>query len=118
MKTNSAVAGVETDDANSRAAIDTLNLDLRESEERYRTLFDLVPVAVYTIDSAGVIQTFNRRAAELWGREPAFGDTDERFCGSYKLFRPDGTFMPHAQCPMAEVVTGKLSEVRDAEVII
>ena len=118
MKTNSAVTGVETDDADSLEAIDTLNLDLRESEERYRTLFDLVPVAVYTIDSAGVIQTFNRRAAELWGREPALGDTDERFCGSYKLFRPDGTFMPHAQCPMAEVVTGKLSEVRDAEVII
>ena len=37
---------------------------------------------------------------------------------AHKLFRPDGTFMPHAQCPMAEVVTGKLSEVRDAEVII
>ena len=118
MKMNSPVNVVETHDADSRAAIDTLNLDLRESEERYRTLFDLVPVAVYTIDSAGVIQTFNRRAAELWGREPALGDTDERFCGSYKLFRPDGTFMPHAQCPMAEVVTGKLSEVRDAEVII
>ena len=45
----------------TREAIDTLNLDLRESEERYRTLFDLVPVAVYTIDSAAVIQTFNRR---------------------------------------------------------
>ena len=119
MNTNSAVTGVETDDAAySREAIDTLNLDLRESEERYRTLFDLVPAAVYAIDSAGVIQTFNRRAVELWGRQPALGDTDERFCGSYKLFRPDGTFMPHAQCPMAEVVTGKLSEVRDAEVII
>jgi PAS domain S-box-containing protein len=118
MNTNSVITDVETDDTDSREAIDTLNLDLRESEERYRTLFDLVPVAVYTIDSAGVIQTFNRRAAELWGREPALGDTDERFCGSYKLFRPDGTFMPHAQCPMAEVVTGKLAEVRDAEVII
>ncbi len=119
MNTNSAVTGVETDDAAfSREAVDTLDLDLRESEERYRTLFDLVPVAVYAIDSAGVIQTFNRRAVELWGREPALGDTDERFCGSYKLFRPDGTFMPHAQCPMADVVTGKLSEVRDAEVII
>ena len=119
MKTTGAVVtGVETDAADSLEAIDTLTLDLRESEERYRTLFDLVPVAVYAIDSAGVIQTFNRRAAELWGREPALGDTDERFCGSYKLFRPDGTFMPHAQCPMAEVVTGKLSEVRDAEVMI
>jgi PAS domain-containing protein len=91
---------------------------LRTSEERYRTLFDLVRVAVYSCDAAGVIQQFNRRAAELWGREPAPGDTDERFCGSFKLFRPDGSFMPHAQCPMAEVASGKIAHVRDAEVLI
>jgi len=75
---------------------------LRESEKRYRTLFELFPVAVYSCDAAGVIQEFNRRAAELWGREPVSGETDERFCGSFKLFRPDGSFMPHEQCPMAE----------------
>lgn len=38
---------------------------LHASEERYRTLFDLGPVAVYSCDVAGVIQEFNRRAAEL-----------------------------------------------------
>lgn len=91
---------------------------LRASEERYRTLFDLGPVAVYSCDAAGVIQQFNRRAAELWGREPASGDTDERFCGSLKLFRPDGSFMPHEQCPMAEVVSGKVASVQDTEVLI
>ena len=79
---------------------------LLDSEERFRTLFDLNPVAVYSIDASGRIQQFNRRAAELWGREPAPGDTDERFCGSFRMFRPDGTFMPHEQCPMAEVVVG------------
>ena len=63
-----------------------------ESEDRYRTLFDLCPVAVYSCDAAGVIEKFNRRAAELWGREPAPGDTDERFCGSFKLFRPGRQF--------------------------
>lgn len=91
---------------------------LRESEERYRTLFELGPVAVYSCDASGVIENFNRRAAELWGCAPAPGDTDERFCGSYKLFRPDGTFMPHDQCPMAEVLSGKLAEMRDGEVLI
>jgi PAS domain S-box-containing protein len=90
----------------------------QKSEERYRFLFEFSPAAVYSIDTAGVIQEFNRHAAELWGREPALGDTDERFCGSYKLFRPDGSFMPHAQCPMAQVVTGKVAEVRNGEVII
>jgi PAS domain-containing protein len=91
---------------------------MRESEERYRMLFDLGPVAIYTCDALGVIQQFNRRAANLWGREPVLGDTDERFCGSFKLFRPDGSFMPQEQCPMAEVVSGKISEARDAEVLI
>lgn len=91
---------------------------LRKSDERYRVLFDLSPVAVYSIDASGVIQEFNRVASELWGREPASGDTDERFCGSFKMFRTDGTFMPHEQCPMAQVVNGEILEAPDAEVLI
>lgn len=91
---------------------------LRESEERYRTLFDLGPVAIYAVNSVGIIQDFNRQAAKLWGREPALGDSDERFCGSMKIFRLDGTLMPHDECPMAQVVRGTVSELRDAEVSI
>ena len=91
---------------------------LRESEERYRVLFTLGPVAVYSCDVSGVIRDFNPRAAELWGRTPKPGDTDERFCGSYKMHRPDGTFMPHDQCPMAEVLSGQIPEVHDGEVHI
>ncbi len=91
---------------------------MRESEARYRTLFELGPVAVYSIDTSGVIQHFNNHAAEMWGRTPAIGDTDERFCGSHKLFRADGSFMPHDQTPMAEVVAGKIPAVHDTEVLI
>ena len=91
---------------------------LHQSEERYRTLFDLGPVAIYSCDASGVIQDFNHRAEELWGRKPALGDTDERFCGSFKLVRPDGSLMAHDVCPMAEVLTGKISHARDAEVMI
>ena len=88
------------------------------SEERYRFLFESSPAAVYSIDASGVIQEFNRCAAELWGRSPALGDTDERFCGSQQMFRPDGSFMPHDECPMAQVVAGKVSEVTNGEVVI
>ena len=91
---------------------------LRASEERFRTLFNLGPVAVYYCDASGTIQNFNRRAVELWGRTPAAGDTDERFCGSHSLFRPDGSFMPHDQCPMAEILSGKIQEARNQEVLI
>jgi PAS domain-containing protein len=51
---------------------------LRWNEERYRTLFDLGQVAVYSCDGSGVIQEFNRHAVELWGCEPQLGDTDKR----------------------------------------
>jgi len=102
----------------SRQALVKLKAELRESEQRYRALFELGPAAVYSIDPSGVIQNFNRRAAELWGREPELGDTEERFCGSFKLFRPDGSFIPHEECPMSEVVSGKRPAVQDAEVII
>jgi PAS domain S-box-containing protein len=91
---------------------------LRESEKRYRSLFELGPVAIYSCDASGVIQQFNRRAVELWGRKPAAGHTNERLCGSHKLFRPDGSFLPHGRCPMAEVVNGKKSAVHDTEVVI
>src|SRR5262245_42019636 len=91
---------------------------LLETQERYRTLFDLAPIAVYSCDASGVIQEYNKCAIELWGRRPARGDTDERFCGSFKLYRPDGSFMPHEQCPMGDVLTGKVPGVHDGEVHI
>lgn len=113
-----AALNLMEDAVESRKAMEGLNQDLRASEDRYRTLFNLGPVAVYSCDSSGVIQNFNSRAAELWGRSPKHGDTDERFCGSHKLFHPGGSFMPHERCPMAEVVSGRLSEVSDEEVVI
>lgn len=94
------------------------NEAVHASEAKYRALFDLGPVAVYSCDVSGVIEHFNQRAAELWGREPAPGDTDERFCGSFKMFRPDGSFMPHELCPMAQVLSGEIAQARDAEVLI
>ena len=89
-----------------------------QNGDRYRTLFDLAPVAVYSCDVTGVILDYNNRAAELWGRQPEVGDTDERFCGSFKMYRPDGSFMPHEQCPMGDVLTGKVPGIHDGEVHI
>jgi PAS domain S-box-containing protein len=91
---------------------------LRASEQRYRTLFDLVPVAVYACDVNGVIQDFNRRAVELWGREPNGDDTKEKFCGSHKIYHPDGRFIPHEECPMARVLRGEKLEAKDLEILV
>ncbi len=89
-----------------------------DSPARYRTLFDLAPIAVYSCDTSGVILEYNNRAAELWGRTPTPGDTDERFCGSFQLYHPDGSFMPHEQCPMGDVLCGKVPGIHDGEVHI
>ena len=86
--------------------------------DRYQTLFDLAPVAVYSCDASGVIHDYNSRAAELWGRRPEVGDTDERFCGSFKMYRPDGSFMPHDVCPMGDVLAGRVAGIHDGEVHI
>jgi PAS domain S-box-containing protein len=91
---------------------------LRESEQRYRNLFDLVPVAVYTCDADGLIQEYNHRAAKLWGHEPARNDPHEKFCGSSKIYYPDGRFMPHEKCPMARVLKGETLEPHELEIVI
>lgn len=72
---------------------------LRESEERFRRLVFALPTAVYTTDREGRITLFNDQAAEMWGRRPEIGK--DLWCGSYRIFRPDGTPLPHDQCPMA-----------------
>jgi PAS domain S-box-containing protein len=75
---------------------------LSESEERYRVLFHSLPVAVFACDRNAVIQDYNQRAVELWGREPQCGV--ERHCGSVKLYLPNGVFLPHTQSPMVDVL--------------
>lgn len=88
----------------------------RNGELRYRTLFDLVPVAVYTTDAEGMIQEFNHRAVELWGRTP--DPKGEKYCGSFKIFHPDGTPMPHRECPMARVLQGEELAPSECEILV
>jgi PAS domain-containing protein len=46
----------------ARQAMETLNVQLRESEEQYRTLFDSAPMAVFVCDRNAVILQYNHRA--------------------------------------------------------
>ena len=96
----------------------TAETAFRESETRYRTLFELSPVAVYSCDASGQIEKFNRMAALLWGREPLVSEGGERFCGSHKLYLPGGRLVPPELCPMGDVLNGKVAEVRDAEMLL
>jgi PAS domain S-box-containing protein len=62
-------------------------------------LLQALPAAIYTTDAQGRITSFNEAAAALWGCRPELGKSE--FCGSWKLYRPDGTPLPHDECPMA-----------------
>lgn len=72
---------------------------LRERERRFQALLDALPAAVYTTDADGRLTYYNSAAADLWGHRPPLGVTE--WCGSWKLYWPDGTPMAHADCPMA-----------------
>ncbi|HKQ56690.1 MAG TPA: PAS domain S-box protein [Candidatus Eisenbacteria bacterium] len=67
-------------------------------------LLDALPVAAYTCDCRGLITYFNRTAVSLWGREPRLNDPVDRYCGSFKLFTPDGVPVAHDQCWMAQAL--------------
>ncbi|WP_407179534.1 PAS domain S-box protein [Bradyrhizobium sp. STM 3562] len=64
-----------------------------------RDLIASLPAAIYTTDAAGRITYYNEAAAELWGCRPELGNSE--FCGSWKLYRADGSAMRHDECPMA-----------------
>src|SRR5262249_43255304 len=81
-----------------RARAPTLALD-DDSERRVHELLHALPTPICTIDSQGRITFFNEAAAALWGCRPNLGT--DRWCGSWRLYRPDGTPMPHDECPMA-----------------
>jgi len=62
-------------------------------------LFNTLPIAVYSCDRYGYITYYNQAAVKLWGREPEIGK--ELWCGSWKIFNPDGKPMYPDTCPMA-----------------
>jgi PAS domain S-box-containing protein len=85
-----------------------------EREQYYLQMLDALPVAIYTTDAAGKITYYNPAAADLAGRRPIPG-TDE-WCVTWRLYRLDGTPLPHDECPMA-VTLRKGLPVQGQEVI-
>jgi PAS domain S-box-containing protein len=73
--------------------------ELRDREQRFRELIEALPAAVYTTDAAGWITFYNKAAVEFAGRRPELGS--DRWSVSWRLFRPDGTTLPHDASPMA-----------------
>lgn len=72
---------------------------LEQSEFRYNQFIQSLPAAVYTCDAQGHITLYNDAAVALWGKEPEIGK--DLWCGSWKIYNPDGSELPLDSCPMA-----------------
>src|SRR3981189_2472062 len=94
---NNGLSGLAVSDFMARAAGPLL-----EGDEFLRALVNALPAAIYTTDPSGRITYYNEAAAALWGYRPDLGKSE--WCGSWKLFWPDGRVLPHDQCPMAVAV--------------
>lgn len=90
---------------------------LRESQRWLKQILDDLPVAAYTCDAAGLITYCNGKAVEAWGRAPKLHDPENRYCGSFRLWRPDRTPVPHDQCWMA-VALREEKMVQGAEIVV
>lgn len=84
------------------------------SEFGSEEVLSFLPAAVYTTDAAGRITFYNEAAAALWGCRPELGKSE--WCGSWRLYWPDGKPMPHDECPMAMALKEKRA-IRGAEAI-
>jgi PAS domain S-box-containing protein len=73
----------------------------KRADAKLQSLLEWLPAGAYICDTEGLIIYFNQYAAQLWGRAPRLNDPADRFCGSFKLFSPDGSPIAHDRCWMA-----------------
>jgi PAS domain S-box-containing protein len=88
---------------------------LRETQQRYSQLVHGLPTAIYTTDADGYITLYNEAAEILWGRKPELGK--DLWCGSHRIFSPEGNALPLSESPMA-VTLREGRPVREQEIII
>ncbi len=68
-------------------------------------VLEALPEPIYMTDANGRITFYNSAAAAMWGVHPEIGKSE--FCGSWKLYWPDGRPLPHDECPMAVALKEK-----------
>jgi PAS domain S-box-containing protein len=90
----------------SRSQIHTPQEKANRPTDQVTSLLEALPAAIYTTDASGYLTHYNQAAVDLWGYRPELGR--QQWCGTWKIFLPDGTPVPHEQCPMATALrTGK-----------
>jgi PAS domain S-box-containing protein len=76
--------------------------------------FKLCPRLFTRPTQRGELHCYNEAAAALWGHRPELGKSE--WCGSWRLYWPDGRPMAHDECPMAIALREK-RPIRGAEAV-
>jgi PAS domain S-box-containing protein len=74
------------------------------TNKAFQEILETLSVAVYATDAEGRLSYFNGAAKKLSGMTPELGT--DRWCATWKISLPDGTLLPHDQCPMALALRG------------
>lgn len=101
------------DDFGSRMT-EAASFGLQVGNHYLEDVLEALPEAVYITDAEGRITYYNEAAARLWAMRPELGKSE--FCGSWKLYWPDGTPLAHSECPMAMALKEKRA-IRNVEAI-
>lgn len=80
-----------------------------------RSVYDNLPVAVYTCDTSGYVDYYNDAAVKLWGYAPEVGKV--RWGGAWEVYTRDGRPMTEATCALAATIA-KGVPVQGEEIII
>ena len=86
-------------------AVNEIGAPQSKTEFQSAELLRALPAAVYTTDAEGRITFYNEAAAALWSCRPELGKSE--WCGSWRLYWPDGTPMPRGESPLAVALKEK-----------
>jgi PAS domain S-box-containing protein len=92
------------------SAVDTI----RRDPGGFHAALDRIPAALYVADAEGTVTYFNKACVTLAGRTPEVGR--DKWCVTWRIYTPDGEFLPHDQCPMAVAIREKRA-VRNVEAV-
>jgi PAS domain S-box-containing protein len=90
MVVNAATAGL---------LVETAAVAIQANPDGFRDVLDDVVAPIYATDLAGTLTYFNPACVSFAGRTPLAGT--DKWCVSWRIFTPEGEYMPHDQCPMA-----------------
>jgi PAS domain S-box-containing protein len=82
-----------------------------------QSALDAIPTGFCVCRVDGALVRYNRRAVELWGREPQLGDTGEFSEANFRRYTAQGVPLPFAASPVAVVLRSGVP-VRGVELVI